>query len=335
MSKRTQRRKIRSLFLVLLLTLLLLVMSTYAWFSTNRQVEVTDITAKVVAAEGLQISLDATHWSSSVSVTADTLATAGQSETATGTKLSWPDALEPVSTIGEMNGSEVTFKYGLLSSNGEDLTGITDAGVTSGKYIAFDLYLKNSSSEPDGDLLQLDVGSLIQINSTNGVANTGLENSARVGFILYNESKNFTETPANIVAIGGAGQVAIWEPNYKKHINYIVNNVGRVTADDQEVTTYGLVAAATGDKEDIVIANAPIADYCDEQVTIQTGASVADDAITLQDQRGSTATDFTLGQNKIHKMRVYVWLEGQDVDCLDIASTGKQFDLVLNLRKPE
>ena len=35
------------------------------------------------------------------------------------------------------------------------------------------------------------------------------------------------------------------------------------------------------------------------------------------------------------KMRVYVWLEGQDPDCLDIASTGKQFDLAINLRKPD
>ena len=192
MSRRTQKRKVRSMLIVLLLTAMLLVSSTYAWFSTNRKVQITDITARVVAAEGLQISLDGSKWSSSVSVTPTTLATAGQSASATGTKLSWPTALEPVSTVGETSGSDIVFKYGVLESSGDDLSTITTAAINSDKYIAFDVYLKNSSSNTSGDELQLDIGSNIAINTTNGVANTGLENSVRVGFALFNTSVGFT-----------------------------------------------------------------------------------------------------------------------------------------------
>ena len=56
---RKSKRRLNSLFMTLLLTAVLLIMSTYAWFSANRIVEITGITAKVSAAEGLQISLDA------------------------------------------------------------------------------------------------------------------------------------------------------------------------------------------------------------------------------------------------------------------------------------
>ena len=34
------------------------------------------------------------------------------------------------------------------------------------------------------------------------------------------------------------------------------------------------------------------------------------------------ATNFCLPANRICKMRIYVWLEGQDVDCINYASHG-------------
>jgi len=337
MSRRTQKRKVRSMMIVLLLTAMLLVSSTYAWFSTNRKVQITDITARVVAAEGLQISLDASKWSSSVSVTATTLSTAGQSASATGTKLSWPTALEPVSTVGETSGSDIVFKYGVLESNGADLSTITTAPINSDKYIAFDVYLKNSSSNVAGDELQLDIGSSIAINSTNGVANTGLENSVRVGFSLFNSSLGFTADVADIIAISGASKVCIWEPNFNKHITQIVNQDGRITSGTQRIQTFGLLSGATGDQAGVVTTTTAITDVCDLQYTLETANEVTGNAVTLQDFRTDPTNpeDFMLGQNKIMKMRVYVWLEGQDPDCLDIASTGKQFDLAINLRKPD
>ena len=136
MSRRTQKRKVRSMLIVLLLTAMLLVSSTYAWFSTNRRVQITNITARVVAAEGLQISLDASHWSASVAVTAANLASAGQNASVTtGTKLSWPDALEPVSTTGDTNsGTDVVFMSGVLDANEADLLNVALFGKTASEW---------------------------------------------------------------------------------------------------------------------------------------------------------------------------------------------------------
>ena len=38
---RKSKRRMNSLFLTLVLTAIMLIMSTYAWFSANRQVEIT------------------------------------------------------------------------------------------------------------------------------------------------------------------------------------------------------------------------------------------------------------------------------------------------------
>ena len=62
---RSSRRRMNSIFMTLLLTAVMLVMSTYAWFSSNRTVTISGITAKVTAAEGLQISLDGVTWGTS------------------------------------------------------------------------------------------------------------------------------------------------------------------------------------------------------------------------------------------------------------------------------
>ncbi len=343
MSKRTQKRRIRSLFLVLLLTAALLVTSTYAWFSTNRQVSITTINAKVVAAEGLQISLDAQKWSSSVTVNTTNLEAAGQTGSGYNTPYAWPTALEPVSTIGETSGSEVTFKYGMLEANGTDLANITSAQASSPKYIAFDVYLKNSSSQAS-DELQLDAASFLKIhdpNDTNeemrGVANTGLENSARVGFNLYDTTKNFTDTVADIKAINGSSRLAIWEPNHDKHIQQIVDQDPRISSAAQNFTTWGLVAAASGNQVNVVNTNAAIENVANAQYAMKTDGELSAPAITLIDQRNASADPikFTMPGNSISKMRIYIWLEGQDPDCLDIASTGKWFDIGINLRKPD
>ena len=46
------------------------------------------------------------------------------------------------------------------------------------------------------------------------------------------------------------------------------------------------------------------------------------------------STQLMLGQNSIMKARVYIWLEGQDPDCNDTASTGRAFDIAIGFTKP-
>ena len=63
MSKRKENRKnLKSSLLVLLLIAILLIASTYAWFTANRTVSIDTLEVNVQASNGLQISTNAVDW---------------------------------------------------------------------------------------------------------------------------------------------------------------------------------------------------------------------------------------------------------------------------------
>ena len=325
---RKSKRKLNSMLLALLLTAVMLVMSTYAWFSANRTVSIEGITAKVSSAEGLQISLDGATWNSSVTVNSETLAAA-----ATYNNYTLPDELHPVSTTGLLDGAEVKFFDGQVSADGTKLTGAAQAYAT-GKFIAFDVYLKNSSSLQN-DNLQLGTNTEVKLGTTTGkegVANTGLENSVRVGFALYPNTATFTAGQSAIAALTGSPLVSIWEPNYSNHITEVSTNDKRIggASGDTNFKTFGLISALSGTLEGINGTAATT--FMEETKTVRTpGKLIADTNLTAVN---AAETQLQLPGNSISKLRVYIWLEGQDPDCIDTASTGKYLDFLINLSKP-
>lgn len=346
---RKSKRKMNSLFMMLLLTTTMLVVSTYAWFSANREVQITGITAKVAAAEGLLISIDGSRWNSSVTVDADTLYAVSAYNT-----YQWPEELEPVSTNGGTNsGNDIYFLRGDINTEGTTLTGVGQASArTQGvdvvdettnevtgqtfpnaKFIAFDVYLKNSSSKLK-DELDLSTGSKVEINTTEGgKENTGLENSVRVGFLLYGETEEVTAQPADIADIAiGTGKVSIWEPNYNLHIQEIVTNDSRITALSQTWNTLGLTSSCG---QTVTGVNGSTANtYMTAPKTIKTAGTVGQVSKLYTVDDSDNTSFLELDANKISRMRVYIWLEGQDPDCVDTASTGRAFDVLINLEKP-
>ena len=340
---RQSKRKLKSIFVMVLLTALLSIASTYAWFSANKEVSLTGIKARVAAAEGLQVSLDGEAWSASVAITQATLAAA------TDNVYSWPTQLTPVSTDGTTTGGKLNLKYGDVNATGDVLSSVaaeTDLGNT--KYISFDLYLKNSSSQTV-DNLQLSTGTNVAINTTDGgKEGTGLENSIRAAIVMYGATAPMTAAGADIraLAAGTDPEVAIWEPNYNAHINEVVTNDRRITAANSTFNTLGLTAAASGT---VYQVDTPDGKYYAEDTehtltlgddnanlgaptTMQTTGSVT--AITNVMTVDETPAQITMTGNSIMKLRVYIWLEGQDPDCNDTASTGKAIDVAINLTKP-
>ena len=371
---RKSKRRMNSLFMTLVLTAIMLIMSTYAWFSANRQVEINGITAKVRAAEGLQISLDGENWDTAVTISKATLVGLGSAVN----NVAWADKLEPVSTDGTTTDGEINFYCGEVSADGSVLKhvattksatttameGTGNTGLTN-KYIAFDIYLKNSSSKAT-DNLQLAKGSFIKITkdqpqaADNGQDKTGLEYSVRSAIEIYSNTAAFTDSKSTINALKfGSPVVTIWEPNYDQHIAEIVKNDSRITDSVQAFNTLAMNSSSVG--KNIQGVNGKTAEDCGKALsvqldadgnvksepageagtymtipnTIQTGASVSDNDIQLYSVVGSQDDHkITLPGNAISKARVYIWLEGQDPDCQDTASTGKSFDLQINLSKP-
>ena len=323
---RKSKRRLKSLFIMLILTAMLMVSSTYAWFSANKEVALEGINAKVVAAEGLQISLDGESWSSKITINQENLAAA------VSNNYRWPEALTPVSTVGETASGNMNMFYGEVSADGSQLTNAgQESDTATTKYIVFDLYFKNSSSQATDDL-QLNAGTKVSI-ATDGQQNTGLENCVRSSIVLYENTALMTADGTTIRAIAaGTPLVSIWEPNYNKHIAEVVrNDPDRIPSDSTDFTTLGLKSVGDGTVTGIDVATDPSNEYLGQQKTIKTDATVGD-ATNMTAVDGST--QLKLKQNSVMKARIYIWLEGQDPDCIDTASTGKSIDIVLGFTKP-
>ena len=64
--QKNSRKRLNSLILLVAFTAVMLIVSTYAWFSAQKNVTISNLEGKVNVAEGLMVSLDAKSWSQEV-----------------------------------------------------------------------------------------------------------------------------------------------------------------------------------------------------------------------------------------------------------------------------
>lgn len=364
MKKRSEesRKRLKKLWILLLLTCILAILSTYAWFSTQRAVEITGLNVNVDVAESMQISLDGENWTQSIAITDmnQLLGTAdpGLYQAKEGENTNYvPTEMTPVSTVGTVKTGILQMVYGQIK-DGKILENVQHCSEDSldtthnseHPYLVFDIYLRNTSGTEAGtlDTIQLDAGSSVWAQ-TNTV---GLAESARVAFVAYNDnsaSVGLTADGTTIRSIAGTDTdaVAIWEPNYNKHTQYVVNNdpADRIPAVDTVYNTLAIndsvVGGTTINDVTVTTANEHLADVFTNKITetdrvsgggYDVGAKETAAASNLKLIDGST--DFGINPNAITKVRVYIWLEGQDPDCIDLASTGEVLNADIKLVKP-
>ena len=340
--KGKSRRKVLLLFLLLIATGFLLTTTTYAWFTSNRTVTVGDINVNVASSGGIQLSVDGTNWKSIVSTSDITGATATYAA-ATNQLPSNSSALEPVSTalasldsngyLSMWHGTVVSNTGGNYILTTEDASTVTHG--TSGYFVCFDLFFKvdaESATITDGTPTQ------VYLTTTSDViadtTDTGIKNAARVAFI----KEGSTLTGSDLATIQAlktstvSGNIFLWEPNYDYHTASGVTNARDVygittvssstltEGDGNPVVGYSGVTASVAASDDILLGSATAANYPAKFAavtpTLTTEASWATNA------NGEYEEWFTLGANEITKVKVYFWVEGQDVDCENNASGG-------------
>ena len=150
--KKDKKKRLSSLLLMLFLTIILLTTSTYAWFTSNRNVQIANIDVNVSAADGIQISTDAENWKTVIS-NADIL------KGYDGDTNMWSGTMSPVSTVKTPNAAGKLDMYlGEVKSDENDTTEAgrfeltatslaaneTHSNSTEGNrhYITFDVFLK-------------------------------------------------------------------------------------------------------------------------------------------------------------------------------------------------
>ena len=373
--QRNSRKRLNSLILLVAFTAIMLIVSTYAWFTAQQNVSITNLTGIVNVVDGLLISLDAENWSDTLDLSVLDIVT-----DAYGSNTNFkPTELLPVSTTGVAGVDATELKmYRGTNSNKIELNNIveTTAADTTAEdnpdtypgYFAFDVFLQNSNKDGEGtptEVLQLNSDSTLNLLEVGGNPASGLQNTVRVGFALYSGVAEITDSAAQIISKTNAGtsyisDVSIWEPNADAHIENIVKNNNKLILDDDVATdwstiqkgvydtftttlavpTYGLDAKAVSS----TITNiydwkatptaSEDAGKVKMQYTVQTPSTGLADPYDLKSTRDGT-TDFEIPANKVVKLRIYIWLEGQDVDCTNYASHGGGIDVDIGFIKGE
>ena len=405
--QKNSKRRLNSLILLVAFTAIMLIVSTYAWFSTQRNVSISNLEGTVKVAEGLEISLDADSWSQEIDFSQYTMSNLKHVYGDEGVEHNViPTELIPASTTGTdgIGKTEMPLYRGRATQVNKqwqlsgDITdkqqgtnsGIMQAGgVASTKtssdldyngYYAIDLFLRNSgitSADTQGttkETLQLTQGSKVTVLE-DGNADTGLQNTPRVAFALYAGSADVTANQATVLAAltgddKNISDVAIWEPNADDHKDTIVTNYNDIiwkTGDPaayiaatavegkakytktEIIPTYALTSTSVGKTYANLYnwdgtTNAGLT----KQIALQTKAATAgtskvnnlisvstpESAIQVKNASGEV-TQFQMLKNTTLRLRMYVWLEGQDPDCVNYASHGGGIEVNMGLCKGE
>lgn len=367
-SKKNQRKsELNAMFFIILIAAVMFIISTYAWFSTQKNVSITNLRGTVEVAEGLEISLDAEKWYNGITLGEEDGQLSITKNAYQGHHNISPSEMLPVSTLGLVGSTDTDLKMlrgnvtnskelSKIVETKENIESTTDSQFPG--YFAFDIFLKNNSKQSSGDdILQLNYDSSLEIMDASKIA-TGLQNTARIAFCKYAGTSEVDASQADIlketagVGVGAPkayiSDVAIWEPNADDHVDYIVKNNNKITwstsdasayatktLDDgtkgfdttTKMPTYALKTSAVGQTiNDIYMWNGTEANLARQYTLQTTKTSTTDYTIKEGVQNLVKATDgttaFGIAPNKITRIRVYLWLEGQDVDCINYASHG-------------
>ena len=146
-NKRKKQKKLSSLILLLLLLVVLLGTSTYAWFTSNKNVSVEGIDVQVTTSSGLLISADATNWKTTLKNADLTGATwDGKKNQLPGiiTNTTTGKTMDTTETGAlDMYDGEVTSDGGVLKLS--TTKAAKEAHGTSGNYVAFDVFFKTET----------------------------------------------------------------------------------------------------------------------------------------------------------------------------------------------
>jgi hypothetical protein len=297
-----KNQKLITSFLMLLITAVALTTASYAWFSVTTQVTVEGIDINVTAATGIQVSADAVNWKASIQM-ADL--TTGY----TGHKNQIPSILDAVSTIGSQTAGNFEMFNGELIEGGTTTLTTTAAAAeeagTNGKYIAFDLFF-NAPVTMD---VYLESPSAVYYVEADEEDTVLLETAIRVAF--FNQGTDATATPATARALATGTNLTqkIWEPNALTHTTFALANGATAGV---KSSTYGVKAAGS---------NLPIVDFASQTdyfALVNTITPDTDDPL-FEVSEGNII--FTV-EPGITKVRIYIWVEGQDIDCENSISLG-------------
>ncbi|MBP3938587.1 MAG: hypothetical protein IK955_04205 [Clostridia bacterium] len=307
MKKTLKKRTFISAIAMLVVSAIVLTSSTFAWFSMAKRVEVETMELNITSPDGVQLSANANAFTTML-----TLADIKGESTARwaayeGNENNFPELLSPSSSALFVDNSLPVFYSGSINDAGRINATKVDSDVGSG-YVVFDLFVKvgqdqkvywNESTITCED--NADVVSAMRMAVINcGTVAAKSEAAAILGVVPQNALQN---------------RVVMYEPESTNHT---------------EASGY-----ADGATVPDVYIDAPFAN----RTPTGNGSNIMQEAQYSSTAVGIRALDSNKAENAyfnavsgINRIRVYLWMEGNDVDCENsVAGASIDFNLVFTI----
>ena len=312
MKKTIKKRAFVSAIAMLIVSAIVLTSSTFAWFSMSKKASVDAMDLTVSSPEGIQISANASAWTASLTIDeifdTDDTTTSRYDAYAENVNLYPADLIPVSSSLGYANTSGYAYFY---------KTTLTDKGVASTSEVA-----QTAGNDDNAGLIAFDL--FFKVAQQTKVyfgesqftdpGNTDILTALRVAFTpLGNVPIGSTAAEATALNSFVNGNSIVYEVDSLNHSADAIAD-GTATNGAAVTTKYVDNTGATGATTGGILT---------------TGNGIHETRANLvTDQAAASAKSFTLNAG-ITKMRVYIWVEGQDVDCRNSIS-GAAFTAALN-----
>lgn len=359
-----KKYKLKLIFLLILCFGVLLGVTTYAWFSTNLNVRIETFRMGVKKNTGLTISLDGITFDNYIEVSSDILIEELKNTYPDNTSQWAENGLVPVSSPGVLSNTDSEYfdiyvsgdgvRYGknrIQTPNGyvsaSKVTNERDQRRKYNQYIAFDVFFKNESDSPMPDNLYLEPGTeiklaeddedFIELTDEQKTEMRGLYNSTRIGIARIDDTPLTTwekqqYTTIQHLSCHNRCFSVIYDPVSRYHTQKTINEVKNDPFFIDNLTdnmTYPTYAFRTGGKV-----------YLDESVygtkyLRELGRTPDNNMFILQNVRTEDDLGVPLFEvpSGVTKTRLYIWIEGQDIDSIATDSKGALLDVSINFSK--
>ena len=192
------------------------------------------------------------------------------------------------------------------------------------RYLAFDVFFKNDSNSPISDNLYFDYATDAYINEDASEEMEGLFNSLRIGITkIGSVPKNADGYTAQSITCNNNCNSIIYEPNSTSHTELSIERAvkyGVNLVDGQYFDTYAYRKAGGPIYVENTVSGSP---YLDMNYFMLQETITEDDFDTPL---------FTIPDG-ITKTRMYIWIEGQDIDSLETDSDGADITVSVSFIK--
>lgn len=307
MKKTLKKRTFISAIAMLVVSAIVLTSSTFAWFSMAKRVEVESMELNITSPDGVQLSANASAFTTMITLADLKGESSARWAAYAGNQNNFPELIGPASSTLFVNNSLPRFFSGSINDAGRINAAAVPADVGSG-YVAFDIFVK--------------VGQDMQVFWDNTTVtctdNEDVVSAMRVALVncgVVPEKADAAAIQAVNPANANQNRVVMYEPNSTLHTD------------------------ASGYADGAAVPDLYVENAFSNRMPTGNGSNIMQEGQYARAAYGTRATDANKTTNAyfnaltgVNRVRVYLWMEGNDVDCAnDVAGATIAFNLVLTI----